>query len=163
MSRLPLAPVDHAPEPFREFMARRGELNVFRLIANAPAVCDGWARMTDQFLDSPTFPPRLRERVILRVAELRGSAYETAQHLGPARQAGATEDPDPTERAALDLVDELCTTHEVRDATFDKAHAALGTEAVTELVLLVNLYYGLALILNAVDLDVDEHARLGAP
>jgi hypothetical protein len=35
----------------------------------------------------------------------------------------------------------------------------LGDEALTELLMLVSCYYGLTLVLNAVDLDVDAAAR----
>ncbi|MDT5022239.1 MAG: hypothetical protein QOC88_1167 [Mycobacterium sp.] len=38
MSRIPLADIDQQSEPIREFVARRGALNVFRVLANAPGV-----------------------------------------------------------------------------------------------------------------------------
>jgi 4-carboxymuconolactone decarboxylase len=174
MSRIPLTALDQQPEPIRQFMARRGNLNVFRLLANAPAVFVGWAQMVDELFDSPTFSLRMREVVILRVAHLQGTDYELSQHVGIARAAGLTEqqinaiiDTDdldaagfsPTERAVLDLVTELCSTHRLRDDTFAAARAALGDEALTELLMIVSCYYGLALVLNAVDLDVDTTAR----
>ena len=37
--------------------------------------------------------------------------------------------------------------------------AALGDEALTELLMIISCYYGLALVLNAVDLDLDTTAR----
>ena len=40
MSRIALTDVDQQPEAIRQFMARRGELNVFRLLAAPHA---GWA------------------------------------------------------------------------------------------------------------------------
>jgi 4-carboxymuconolactone decarboxylase len=174
MSRIPLTAVEQQPEPIREFMARRGNLNVFRLLANAPNVFVGWAQMVDELFDSPTFNLRMREVVILRVAHLQGSRYELAQHVGIARGAGLTEqqinaiiDTDDldaagfsrTERTVLDVTTELCSTHRLRDDTFATAHAAFGDEALTELLMLVSCYYGLALVLNAVDLDVDAAAR----
>jgi 4-carboxymuconolactone decarboxylase len=174
MSRVPLTTVYRQPEPIRQFMARRGELNLFRLLANAPAVFVGWTHMVDEMFDSPTFTARMRELIILRVAHLQGSPYELRQHLELARSAGLTEarinaivdigDLDAagfnrTERAVLDLVTELCTTHQLCDDTFAAAHAALGDEAVTELLMIVSCYYGLALVLNAVDLDVDTTSQ----
>ena len=42
-------------------MARRGELNLFRLLANAPRVFIGWVQMVDEMLDSATFTPRMRD------------------------------------------------------------------------------------------------------
>jgi 4-carboxymuconolactone decarboxylase len=174
MSRIPLTSIEQQPEPIREFMARRGNLNVFRLLANAPNVFVGWTQMVDELFDSPTFSLRMREVIILRVAHLQGSRYELAQHVGIARGAGLTErqinaiiDTDDldaagfgrTERTALDVVTELCSTHRLRDDTFATAHAVFGDEALTELLMIISCYYGLALVLNAVDLDVDAAAR----
>ena len=174
MSRIPLTSIEQQPEPIREFMARRGNLNVFRLLANAPNVFVGWTQMVDELFDSPTFNLRTREVVILRVAHLQGSRYELAQHVGIARGAGLTEqqinaiiDTDDldaagfsrAERAALDVTTELCSTHRLRDDSFATAHAAFGDEALTELLMIISCYYGLAVVLNAVDLDVDAPAR----
>jgi 4-carboxymuconolactone decarboxylase len=64
MSRIPLTTLDQQPQPIRQFMARRGELNLFRLLANAPAVFVGWAQMVDEMLDSPTFTARMRELIV---------------------------------------------------------------------------------------------------
>ena len=173
MSRIPLPGVDRQPEAIRQFMARRGELNLFRLLANAPHVFAGWTRMVDEMLDSPTFSPRLRELITLRVAHLQDSRYERSQHLGLARAAGLTDaeinaitgdlaavEFGPSERVVLDLITELCTTHRVRDDIFAAARDALGDAAVTELLMTVSCYYGLALVLNATDLDIDAAVRL---
>jgi 4-carboxymuconolactone decarboxylase len=180
MSRMPLTPADQQSAPIREFMARRGELNLFRLLAHAPAVFAGWARFVDKILDSTTFTPRMRELIILRVAHLQSAAYELSQHTDLARSAGLTErqinaiidagDPgdledagfSPTERTVLDAVTELCTTRHLSDDSFAAVCAALGDEAITELLMIVSCYYGLALVLNAVELDADATSRLQA-
>ena len=174
MSRIPLTSIEAHPEAVRQWMARRGNLNVFRLLANAPNVFVGWTQMVDELFDSPTFSRRMREVVILRVAHLQSSPYELGQHVGIARTAGLTEqqinaildtgDLDAagfsrTERTALDVVTELCTTHHLRDESFANARAVFGDEALTELLMIVSCYYGLALVLNAADLDVDAAAR----
>jgi 4-carboxymuconolactone decarboxylase len=124
--------------------------------------------------ESPTFSRRMREVVILRVAHLQGSRYELSQHVGIARNAGLTDqqinailDTDhpaatgfsDTERTALDVTTELCSTHQLRDETFAAAQALFGDEALTELLMIISCYYGLALVLNATDLDVDAAAR----
>jgi len=174
MSRIPLTSIEQQPEPIRQFMARHGNLNVFRLLANTPHAFLGWAQMVDELFDSPTFSLRMREVIILRVAHLQGSRYELAQHTGLARAAGLTEqqidaivgdgDLDAAgfssiERTALDVITELCTTHRLRDDSFAAARAALGDEALTELLMIVSCYYGLALVVNAGDLEVDATAR----
>ncbi|UMB68191.1 carboxymuconolactone decarboxylase family protein [Mycobacterium paraterrae] len=170
MSRIPLVAVEEQPDAIREFMARRGELNVFRMLANAPDVFAGWTQMLDELLESPTFTPRARELVILRVARLQNSRYELDRHIDVARRAGLTEqqisaivetddfddaDFDDTERAALDTVTELCTTRRLGDQLFAKAHNIFGDEGIAELLMLVGCYYGLALVVNAVDVEVD--------
>jgi 4-carboxymuconolactone decarboxylase len=174
MSRIPLTSVEEQPEPIRQWMARRGNLNVFRLLANAPHVFAGWTQMVDELFDSPTFNLWMREVIILRVAHLQGSRYELAQHTGIARGAGLTEqqinairDTDDidaagfsrTERTALDVVTELCSSHRLTDDSFAAAQAVFGDEALTELLMIISCYSGLALVLNATDLDVDATAR----
>lgn len=170
MSRIPLTDLDAQPEPIRDFAARRGNLNVFRVLANAPDVFTGWTQMVDELSDSPTFSLRTREVVILRVAHLQDSRYELSQHTEIARTAGLTErqvaailddgdldaaDFSRTERVVLNLVTELCTTRRLTDESFAVGHSALGAKALTELLMLVSCYYGLALVLNAVDVDTD--------
>ena len=180
MSRMPLTSADQRSAPIREFMARRGELNLFRLLAHAPAVFAGWAQFVDEILDSTTFNPRMRELIILRVARLQNAPYELTQHTDLARSAGLTErqinaiidaeDPDdledagfsPTERTVLDTVTELCTTRHLSEESFAAVHGVLGDEALTELLMIVSCYYGLALVLNAVELDADTTSRLQA-
>jgi 4-carboxymuconolactone decarboxylase len=177
---MPLTRADQQSAPIREFMARRGELNLFRLLAHAPAVFVGWTQWVDELLDSPTFTPRVRELIILRVAHLQSAPYELSQHTDLARSAGLTErqidaiidagDPgdlddagfSPTERTALDAVTELCTTRHLSDDSFAAVHAALGDEALTELLMIVSCYYGLALALNAFEREGDTTSWLQA-
>src|ERR1700761_3148297 len=168
MSRIPLTSVEEQPEAIRTFMDRRGALNVFRMLANAPEVFGGWTRMVDELFDSPTFSLRTRELVILRVARLQNSRYELSQHIRIARDAGLPDrqisaivetddfdEFDDTERELLDLVTELCTTRRLSVTSFDHARSVFGDEGITELLMLISCYYGLALVLNAVDVEVD--------
>jgi len=179
ISRIPLVRADQLSATGLEFFQRRGGLNVFRLLAGAPRVFDGWTRMVDAVLDSATFSARLRELVILRIAQLQRSRYELAQHADVARGMGVTDAEiaavtdqvlaeaaaqglDQLETTVLAFVTELCTTTTVSDETFTATQALLGTAALTELLLLISLYYGLALVLNAADPPVDETHRLQA-
>lgn len=171
MTRMPLVDTDRPPERIKQPIARPDTLNVVRLLANAPNIFDGWAQMMGQLFTSPTFTPRLREVIILRVGHLQDSPYELAQHVIFGRAAGLTnrqidalldkEDLDAAgfsgdERTVIDTVTELCTSHHLSDDAFATAHALLGDEALTELLMIVSSYYGLALVLNAVDLDIED-------
>jgi 4-carboxymuconolactone decarboxylase len=170
MTRIPLVSTDEQPEGIQQPITGPDTLNVLRLIANAPNVFDGWAQMAGQLFESPTFTPRMREVIILRVAHLQDSPYELAQHVVFARRAGLTDQQidalqnkadfnaagfSADERTVVDIVTELCATRRLSDDTFATAHTLLGDEALTELLMIVSCYYGLALVLNAVDLEID--------
>jgi 4-carboxymuconolactone decarboxylase len=175
VTRLPLADLDQQSGAIRRFVERRGRLNIFALLANAPKVFGGWAIMVDELLDSTTFSPHVRELVIIQVAAIQRCEYELGQHLDLARSMGvpsrqidavlgnadvASAGFTPTEAAMLRLVDELCTTRRLEVDTFDDAHRLLGDDATTELLMVVSLYYGLALVANAADLALDTSQRL---
>ncbi|BBZ43492.1 carboxymuconolactone decarboxylase family protein [Mycobacterium parmense] len=135
MARLPLADANGYTDP------------AYRLIANAPNVFGGWVAMVDELSASPTFDVRTRELIISRVAELQDCRYPLGRHPLPAELTD-------TERAALGVVDELCTTHRLTDESFAAARSVFGDEALTELLMIVGCYYGLALVLNAAELEV---------
>ncbi len=59
----------------------------------------------------------------------------------------------------IDTVTELCTTHRLTDDSFAAVHALFGDEALTKLLMVVSCYYGLALVLNAADVEIDATAR----
>lgn len=46
---------------------------------------------------------------------------------------------------------------------FDEVHKALGAKATIEVLMLINRWAGLALMLNALDVDLDESARISIP
>jgi alkylhydroperoxidase family enzyme len=162
----------------RELTARRGNLNVYRALANAEKVFTGWMMAGDAALSSPVLSRRLRELIVLRTAYLMGSAYELGQHKDVAQTVGvdaATIDAittesdwqtgpfDATELAILRLTTELVTTRRVAAPLFDQVHEALGSEATVEALMVIGRYAGLALMLNALDVDLDDTARLPVP
>jgi alkylhydroperoxidase family enzyme len=63
----------------------------------------------------------------------------------------------------LRLTTELVTTRHVAQPNFDQVHTALGSEATVEALMVIGRYAGLALMLNALDVDLDETARLPVP
>ena len=162
----------------RELTTARGNLNVYRALANAGKVFTGWMVAGNAALTSPVLPTRLRELVVLRTAHLMGCAYELGQHRDVARTAGVSSDEidailsetdwqkypfDATELAVLRLTTELLTTRRVSAEVFDHVHRALGSEACVEVLMVISRYAGLALMLNALDVDLDEKARLPIP
>lgn len=178
MTRVPYRQPEDMSEQARELTARRGNLNVYRTMANAEKVFTEWMLAGDAALASPVVPRRLRELVVLRTAYLMDCSYELGQHRDVAQTAGIdidsinaitsesdwqTGDFDPTELAMLQLTTELVTTRRVAAPIFDQVHQALGSEATVEVLMVINRYAGLALMLNALDVDLDETARLPLP
>ncbi|WIM88041.1 carboxymuconolactone decarboxylase family protein [Candidatus Mycobacterium wuenschmannii] len=178
MTRISYREPDGMSPRARELTAARGNLNVYRVLANAEKVFTGWMEAGNAALTSPVLPTRLRELVVLRTAYLIGSAYELGQHRDVARTVGVSGDEieailsesgwqtsefDQAELAVLQLATELLTTHTVAADTFDRVHLELGTEATVEVLMVINRYAGLALMLNALDVDLDTTARLPIP
>jgi AhpD family alkylhydroperoxidase len=178
MTRIAYRRPDEMIERARELTLERGNLNVYRTLANAEKVFTGWMLAGRAALTSKVLPIRLRELVVLRTAYLMDCPYELGQHTDVARSAGVggdeikaitshsgwqTADFDPAELAVLQLTTELLTTRSVAAALFDEVHKAFGSEATVEILMLINRYSGLALMLNALEVDLDETARLSIP
>jgi AhpD family alkylhydroperoxidase len=178
MTRIAYRQPEDMTELARELTSARGNLNVYRALANADKVFTGWMLAGQAALTSPVLPVRLRELVVLRTAYLMDCPYELGQHRDVARTAGVgadeisailsesdweTADFDPVELTLLHLATELLTTRSVSTEVFDQVHRALGAEATVELLMVISRYAGLALMLNALDVDLDESARLPIP
>ena len=175
MTRVPYRRPEDMTEQARELTEERGNLNVYRALANAENAFTGWMMAGRDALTSPVLPRRLRELVTLRTAYLMDCAYELGQHRDIARTAGLSADEinavtsesdwetghfESTELTVLQLTTELVSTRAVAAPLFDDVHEALGPEATVEVLMVIGRYAGLALMLNALDVDLDETARL---
>jgi AhpD family alkylhydroperoxidase len=119
-----------------------------------------------------TLPRRETELVILRVAHLRDSDYELAQHRRLAKRARIDEatiervlgdlgedDWTPREHAILTTVDELHRTGDLGDDTWSTLRAHLDEREAIELVLLAGHYEMLATAIRALRIPVDRPRR----
>jgi alkylhydroperoxidase family enzyme len=178
MARIAYRQPEEMTELARELTSARGNLNVYRALANAEKVFTGWMLAGNAALTSPVVPVRLRELVVLRTAYLMDSPYELGQHRDVARTAGLSGDEinavtsesdweaadfDTVELALLRLTSELLTTRNVSAEVVDEVRTALGSEATVEVLMVIGRYAGLALMLNALEVDLDESARLPIP
>jgi AhpD family alkylhydroperoxidase len=178
MTRIAYRRPEEMTDQARELTLQRGNLNVYRTLANAEKVFTGWMLAGQAILTSPALPIRLRELVTLRTAYLMDCPYELGQHRDVARTAGVNADEieavtsesswqtanfSPVELALLQLTTELVTTRSVSAEVFEQVHTALGSEATVEVLMVISRYAGLALMLNALDVDLDESARLPIP
>jgi AhpD family alkylhydroperoxidase len=178
MSRIAFRRPEQMTQRARELTLERGNLNVYRALANAEKVYPGWMLAGRAALTSPVLSRRLRELITLRTAALMDSPYELGQHKDIARTAGLTDseikaavsDSDwqtvgfnAVELAVLRLTSELVTDRAVSAQLVDQVHTELGSEATVEVLMIIGRYAGLALMLNALDVDLDETARMTPP
>ena len=168
-------PYKELPERLARKIPPEGQLNVWRMIAHAEEAWPSWMKFGTMLLTATVLAPRLRELIIIRIGHLQNSPYEVAQHDPIARSLGVTDVQlaavekgettadlgfSETEIVALTAVNELLADKKVSDQTFSGLHGHLGDRGAVEMFLLVAQYAGLALFLNALQVDIDPTARL---
>lgn len=127
---------------------------VVGLLAHHPVLAKAFLRFNNQQLFDGVLPARLRELAILRVAAVRRSPYEWAEHVRIARDAGLTTDEidaagrgadgfTGTDRLVLEAADELLAQHRLNDL-WDRLVDELGKHSAIELIFVVGTYSMLA-------------------
>ena len=157
----------HPPPPRRE--DRPKGLNVLGTLARHPSLTRAFFTFNGHVLLASTLSARQRELLVLRVAALRRSAYEWAQHVLLAADAGLTSDeiariahgPDAPgwttlERALLAAVDELITDAKVADATWTVLAGELDERQLMDLVFTVGAYEVVAMAFRSFGIELDE-------
>lgn len=161
MARVPYVAADLA-EPAEVVAAvrkRRGGklIALDRMLLHSPPLAAGWNAYLGAVRTGLELDARLREVAMCVVAVINGAEYEFQQHApvfiaagGTDAQVQAMRDPDSaasnpalfseTERAALALTIEMTRNVEVRDETFERAHALLGVRQTVELVATIATY-----------------------
>lgn len=128
----------------------------------------GWLRFAGRLMPGGSLPRRDTELVILRVAHLRGCAYEFEHHVRLGRRAGigatdierVKQGPDAwsgRERALLRAVDALIADRDLDDVTWAELREHLDEARAVEFLLLVGHYDMLATFLNTLRVEPDRH------
>jgi 4-carboxymuconolactone decarboxylase len=146
---------------------RAAPLNVFRMTAHASSALKPFLHYSGTLLAKLELDPALRELAILRLSTLTGCDYERVHHepVAAAVGAGAGEiatavNPEASEEGTqgrvFDLVGQVVRDGRGSAAATDALRAELGERGLVELLLVVGHYYGLAVLLNTVEIDVDQ-------
>jgi 4-carboxymuconolactone decarboxylase len=156
------------PFPSRDEGRPKG-LNVLGTLALHPALATAFHTFNGHILFGTTLSERQRELLVLRVASVRGSAYEWAQHLVLAHDVGITDDEveriadgpgaadwTPTEAAMLAAVDELVVDGAIGDGTWATLAAELDAPQLLDLIFTVGAYDALAMALGSFRVALDE-------
>jgi len=188
----PLPPKEWPPEMRAAFAALRPEhprhpfppddpnrpkgLNVLGILARYPALAQAFNTFNGHVLFGTALSPRQREVLVLRVATRRDAAYEWAQHVVLAADAGIAPDeidrivegPDAPGWSALDAamlraVDELLDDAKIADGTWSVLEADLDVEQLMDLIFTVGAYDLLAMVFRSfgVPLDADLNREGG--
>ncbi len=133
-----------------------------------PELAEAWSALGLVLRFNSSFPPRLREFVILLVGRFWDCQFEWVSHEAEARKAGLSAAAIETlrqggsafaaadEQAIHDYAMELLRDHHASEATYQRILAAYGTAGVVELTALIGYYAMVALTLNAHEIGVPE-------
>lgn len=142
--------------------------NVMTTLVQYPALAKAFLPFSKHLLQNSLLPDRSRELMILRVAWLRQSEYEWAQHVIIGKRVGLTDDEikqvclgsdepawAPIDRLLIEAVDELHEAACISDQTWEGLAAHLDLQQMMELVFTVGAYDMLAMAFNSFGLVLD--------
>lgn len=149
----------------------REPINLYRSMANAPAILRAYNELAVAMRHESGSPRALRELAILRTAKLLGSEYEWAHHVPMARAAGvsdaqidavadwsAAEVFEERERAVLRCADEV---HECAVSTeaFAELERHVGPQGAVEVLVTAAFYQAIARVLDGLGVELEPRYR----
>jgi alkylhydroperoxidase family enzyme len=142
---------------------------IFTTLARHRRLFRPWLRFAARLMPFGVLPRGDGELVILRVAHLCDSAYERAQHVRLAREAGLSYDEiervaegpaapgwSARQAALLRATDELHERRDLSDVRWSELSAHLSEVERIELPMLVGHYEMLAMTLNSLRVEPDQ-------
>ena len=143
--------------------------NVLGMLALHPELARAFNTFNGHVQFASTMAPRERELLVLRVAAVRRSPYEWAQHVVQGGDAGLSDDeidrvadgPDAPgwsvlDRALLAATDELLADCTITDETWTTLAAELDAQQLLDVIFTVGAYETLAMALNAFGVELDD-------
>ncbi|MGH9276175.1 MAG: carboxymuconolactone decarboxylase family protein [Acidimicrobiales bacterium] len=166
----------HPPKPRHPYPPpdpdRPKALNALGTLAWHPELTHAFNTFNGHILFGSTLSPRQRELLVLRVAAVRQSDYEWAQHAVLAGDAGLSADEvtriaegpaapgwSAIDQAMLRAVDELVADAKVADDTWLQLARELDEQQLMDLVFTVGAYDVLAMALRSFGVELDDDLR----
>lgn len=163
-------PEPRYPQPVQE--NRPAARNILGTFAHHPALARAFFTFNGHILRATTLTERQREMIVLRVAAVRTSNYEWAQHLCMAHDAGLTDEEiariafgpeapfwSDLDAALLQAVDDLISDGAIGQNTWDRLRADFDTQQILDILFTVTAYDGLARMSRSFELDLDDDLR----
>lgn len=166
--QIPLPTDDQLPTDIRETLANLPPVNVFRMLANAPASFHGFLQLAGSILMQSEFDARKREIAILRVAQVTRSHYEWTQHVRIALQIGVTQ--SDIDRIGVDgpvqgldeeslllcrVAEEISRDVRLSDEALGAIVSRYGVRQATELILCCSYFNMLSRFLESTRVELE--------
>jgi 4-carboxymuconolactone decarboxylase len=172
MARVPLLDETTNPE-LAELVAklragRRGDLiNVYRLLLHSPPLAESWFEHSNAVRWKTELDGRLRELVIVRIAQVTGVDYIVHQHVPKLTEPEEISEADlaalphwrlaanftEPERAALGFADVMTRDIEVPASTYNEVAKHFTPRQIVELTVLIGSYNMNIRVLKALEID----------
>ena len=170
--RIPPLPAAEQDEQARELLSGvrvtdAPAANIFATLVRHPGLFRRWLPLGGKLL-AGKLPPRDRELLILRTAQLCEAEYEWGQHRLIGLKAGISEDEisrvrlgpdadgwDPFDAALLRSVDEMHQRACISDSTWDALAARYDEHQLIEVPMLVGHYHMVAYTLNSLGVELE--------
>ena len=146
--KVPRAGSGHAADPLN--------FDIIGLLARHPQMARKFLAFNGWLLQRGELPLRLRELVILRVAQARRSAFFWGEHVRVATDGGVPNDDigrlvrgntafEGSDRVVLEATDEILARGHADPATWRQLSEELGTHQAMELIFVIGTYAMLAM------------------
>ena len=167
---LPLGPVDQAAQLGEKLGIDRpyATANVYRGLLNSPSATAGFYGLVNALFFHNKVAARTRELIILRIGWRTGSEYVFCNHVRFSREFGIPDEEilgvrDPqrchayseTDRAVLQLADELHEHAEVTRSTWAVLEKAFARDELVELLLIAGCWRMAAGFVKSIKIPLD--------
>jgi 4-carboxymuconolactone decarboxylase len=175
MPRIPLVPEASMTEAQRRVYEammtgprRSPPVGPLAAAMHRPDLAEAWSALGLVLRFNSSFPPRLREFVILLVGRHWDCQFEWFSHEAEARKAGVSEATietlrhggttfaAPDEQAIHDYATELLRTHHASEKAYQRILQTYGAAGIVELTALIGYYSMVAMTLNAHEIGVPD-------
>jgi len=169
---LPLPEDDTLPAEIRETLENLPPLNVFRMVANAPASFKGFLELATSILVKSDFDPRKREIAVLRVAHVTKSSYVWTQHVRVAKSVGMTDEEiatiseqDPVKSLDKEgnllcrVADEISRDVRLSDDALTQILDLYGIRGAAELILCISYFNMLSRFLESTRVELEQENK----
>ena len=167
--KIPLPDEDSLSTEIKDALASLPPLNVFRMVANAPASFKGFLELAMSILMRSEFNARLREYAVLRVAHANKCDYVWTQHLTVAKRTGITDSEisviaDEETVSSLDdegnllcrAADEISADVSLSDDVLALLIEQYGNRQATELILCISYFNMLCRFVESTRVELEE-------